>query len=88
MTLNPVAIFLGFVFWGWIWGIAGALLAVPMIAMFKSFCDHIEPLAPAGEFPGQRWRGQNRRVSSRRLVRTQRNQGILVGSSAVFSQKE
>ena len=53
MTLNPVVIFLGLVFWGWIWGIAGALMAVPMIAMFKIFCDHIEPLAPIGEFLGQ-----------------------------------
>ena len=53
MTLNPVVIFLGLVFWGWLWGIAGALLAVPMIVMFKIFCDHIEPLAPIGEFLGQ-----------------------------------
>ena len=50
LTLNPVVIFLGLSFWGWLWGIPGALLAVPMLAMFKIFCDHIEPLAPIGEF--------------------------------------
>jgi predicted PurR-regulated permease PerM len=52
LTLNPVVIFLGLSFWGWLWGIPGALLAVPMLAMFKIFCDHIEPLAPVGEFLG------------------------------------
>ena len=53
LTLNPVVIFLGLSFWGWLWGIPGALLAVPMLAMFKIFCDHIEPLAPIGEFLGR-----------------------------------
>jgi predicted PurR-regulated permease PerM len=52
LTLNPVVIFLALTFWGWLWGIPGALLAVPMLAMFKIFCDHIEPLAPIGEFLG------------------------------------
>ncbi len=52
MTLNPVVIFLGLTFWGWLWGIPGALLAVPMLVVFKIFCDHIEPLAPVGEFLG------------------------------------
>ena len=52
LTLNPVVIFIGLSFWGWLWGIPGALLAVPMLAMFKIFCDHIEPLAPIGEFLG------------------------------------
>ncbi len=53
LTLNPVVIFIALIFWGWIWGIAGALLAVPMLATFKIFCDHIEPLAPIGEFLGK-----------------------------------
>ena len=53
LTLNPVVIFLNLIFWGWIWGVAGALLAVPILAVFKLFCDHIEPLAPIGEFLGE-----------------------------------
>ena len=53
LTLNPVVIFLGLSFWGSLWGVPGALLAVPMLAMFKILCDHIEPLAPVGEFLGQ-----------------------------------
>jgi predicted PurR-regulated permease PerM len=52
LALNPVVIFLGLSFWGWLWGIPGALVAVPLLAMFKIFCDHIEPLAPIGEFLG------------------------------------
>ncbi len=53
LTLNPVVIFLGLIVWGWIWGIAGALLAVPILATFKILCDHIEPLSPIGEFLGR-----------------------------------
>lgn len=53
LTLNPVVIFIGLIFWGWLWGIPGALLAVPILATFKIFCDHIEPLAPIGEFLGR-----------------------------------
>ncbi|HJU05448.1 MAG TPA: AI-2E family transporter [Nitrospiraceae bacterium] len=53
LTLNPVVLLFGLFLWGWIWGIGGALLAVPLMATFKIFCDHIEPLAPIGEFLGQ-----------------------------------
>jgi predicted PurR-regulated permease PerM len=53
LTLNPVAIFVSLVFWWWIWGVPGAFIAVPLIATFKIFCDHIEVLAPIGEFLGR-----------------------------------
>lgn len=49
-SLNPIVIIISLLFWGWMWGIIGALLAVPILAVFKIFCDHIEPLAPCGEF--------------------------------------
>ena len=52
LTLNPVVIFLALTFWGWLWGVTGALLAVPIMVVFKIFCDHSEPLAPIGEFLG------------------------------------
>ncbi|HWB40485.1 MAG TPA: AI-2E family transporter, partial [Gemmatimonadales bacterium] len=48
MRLNTVALFIGLVFWWYIWGIPGAILAVPMMAAFKITCDHIESLAPVG----------------------------------------
>jgi predicted PurR-regulated permease PerM len=49
-TLNPVAIFVWLIFWGWMWGIIGAILAFPMLMIFKIFCDHFQPLASVGEF--------------------------------------
>lgn len=52
LTLNPVIIFVSLMFWGWIWGIAGALLAVPILAAFKIICDHLHPLRPIGAFIG------------------------------------
>lgn len=52
MRLNTVALFIGFVFWWYIWGVAGAILAVPMLAALKIICDHIESLTPIGEFLG------------------------------------
>jgi predicted PurR-regulated permease PerM len=54
LALNPVAIFIGLAFWFWIWGIPGAFIAVPLLATFKLFCDHIESLAAVGEFLGER----------------------------------
>jgi predicted PurR-regulated permease PerM len=64
LSLNPVALFVGLAFWFWVWGILGAFLAVPMLATFKIFCDHIEALASIGEFLGQRDE-EERRVTVR-----------------------
>ncbi len=52
-TLNPVVVFVWLIFWGWMWGIVGAILAFPMLTVFKILCDHIEPLEPIGEFLGR-----------------------------------
>jgi predicted PurR-regulated permease PerM len=54
LTLNPVAIFVGLTFFFWIWGVAGAFLAVPLLATLKIMCDHIASLAALGEFLGSR----------------------------------
>ncbi len=53
LTLNPVAVFLALIVWTWMWGIAGALLAVPLLATFKICCDHLEPLQPIGTMLGR-----------------------------------
>src|SRR6266487_1529437 len=50
LTLNPVIILLSLTFWGWMWGIVGIILAVPILAAFKIFCTHIKPLEPLAEF--------------------------------------
>jgi predicted PurR-regulated permease PerM len=49
MVLNPLIVFLAVLFWGWIWGIVGVLIAVPITMAFKIFCDHFKMLAPIGE---------------------------------------
>jgi predicted PurR-regulated permease PerM len=51
-TLNPVLVVLALIFWYWMWGVAGALLAVPMLATFKIVCDRIGPLMALGHFLG------------------------------------
>lgn len=52
LALNPLVIFVGLLFWFFLWGIPGALLAVPILAGFKIVCDHVDSLAPIGEFLG------------------------------------
>jgi predicted PurR-regulated permease PerM len=52
LSLNPVAIFIWLLLWGWLWGIPGTLLAVPLLAVIKIICDNIAPLTPIGEFLG------------------------------------
>jgi predicted PurR-regulated permease PerM len=50
LTLNPVMVFLSMLLWGWIWGVIGALMAVPILITVKIFCDHIGSLHAVGEF--------------------------------------
>jgi predicted PurR-regulated permease PerM len=51
--MNTVAIFVGLLFWSWLWGIPGMLLAVPMMMVAKAVCDHIDELQPFGRFLGE-----------------------------------
>lgn len=53
MVLNPVAIFLSLIFWGWLWGIPGIFLAVPLMSMVKIVCDYTEHARPIGVFLGR-----------------------------------
>jgi len=50
---NEVAMFIGLIFWSFVWGIWGTLLAVPMLVVVKAFCDRIEDLKPVGELLGE-----------------------------------
>jgi predicted PurR-regulated permease PerM len=50
--LNPVMVFVWLFFWGWLWGIGGALIAVPLLAMTKIVCDRVPALAAVGELLG------------------------------------
>jgi predicted PurR-regulated permease PerM len=57
-TLNPIVVFLGILFWGWLWGVVGALIAVPILVSFRIFCMHVPALRPLcdliGEDPGRK----------------------------------
>src|SRR6478752_2802615 len=49
-TLNPVLVIISFVFWFWLWGVPGAILSFPMLAMTKIVCDRVKSLAVFGHF--------------------------------------
>ena len=49
-TLNPVLVILSLVFWFWMWGAPGAILAVPLLAILKIVCDRLRPLKALGHF--------------------------------------
>ena len=51
--MNPVAIFVGLLFWSWVWGVMGTILAVPMLMALKAVCDRVEDLQPVGELLGE-----------------------------------
>ena len=51
-TLNPVLVIGSLLFWNWLWGIPGAFLSVPLLAVTKIVCDHIESLTPIGHLLG------------------------------------
>ena len=50
--LSPVAVFVALLAWGWLWGVWGLLLGIPIMMMVKSVCDRVEDLKPLGEFLG------------------------------------
>ena len=50
LELNSVAIFICVALWSWLWGIVGAIIAVPLLVAVKVFCDHFEGLGSFGEF--------------------------------------
>ena len=49
LPLNTVTIFLGLLFFSWVWGIPGAVLAVPLTVVVKIACDHIPSLRRVGD---------------------------------------
>ncbi|MBI1170486.1 AI-2E family transporter [bacterium] len=52
LELNTVSVFVTVVFWGWLWGIAGGLMAVPFLVCVKVICDNVDSLNTFGNFLG------------------------------------
>ena len=50
LEINAVAVFIAIAFWSWLWGVVGALIAVPLLVVIKVFCDHFEGLSHVGNF--------------------------------------
>ena len=50
--MNTVAVFVGLLLFGWIWGVWGVLLSVPIVVIVKVVCDHVEGLKAFAEFLG------------------------------------
>jgi len=50
VRLNAMALTVALLFWGWIWGPMGLILAIPVTAVFKVICDHVERLQPVGRW--------------------------------------
>ncbi len=51
-TLNPVLVIVSLFFWDWMWGVVGAFMAVPLLAITKIVCDHVPALTPLGHILG------------------------------------
>ncbi len=50
--MNPVAVFIGVLAWGWLWGVWGLLLGIPIMMIVKAVCDRVDHLKPVGELLG------------------------------------
>lgn len=50
--MSPVVVFVSVLVWGWLWGVWGLLLGVPIMMILKAICDHVEDLQPIGELLG------------------------------------
>lgn len=52
-SLNEIAIFIGLLFWGWLWGPVGLIIATPVLMIIKTLCDHVSNLRVVGELLGK-----------------------------------
>jgi len=52
LRLNPLAVTLALLFWAWIWGAMGLILAIPMVAATKIICDYTDSLRGLGQWLG------------------------------------
>jgi len=64
LELNPLAVTLGLLIWGWIWGAMGLILAIPVVGAIKIVCDNVNGLEPFGRFLGEDGDSQKQRAKA------------------------
>src|SRR6185369_6173806 len=80
LQLSPLAVILSVLFWGWLWGIAGGLMAAPLLAIAKICCDEFEVLRPLGVILSGEAADNRRSIPSQEAVPNPSTEGL------VFSQ--
>jgi AI-2 transport protein TqsA len=67
LNLSPVVVLLSLLFWGWLWGIVGALISIPIAAAIKIVCENIETLQPISVMMGS---GKTYRREFKKMIRS------------------
>ena len=75
LRLNPVVLTIALLFWGWLWGGIGLLLAIPITAAMKIIFDHVASLRPYGKWMGTMSLASQRRRGQRHLPWSKKTQG-------------
>jgi len=65
LNLSPVVVLISLVFWGWLWGIAGALLSVPIASAIKIVCENVAPLHPIAILMGSGRQYKRRKMAGK-----------------------
>ena len=75
LRVNPVVLTIALLFWGWLWGGIGLLLAIPITAAMKIIFDHVASLRPYGRWMGTTSLAAQRRRGQRHWLRSKKPQG-------------
>ena len=51
--MNAAAVFISLLFWGWLWGVWGMLLGIPIVVIIKVVSEHVDELQPVAELLGE-----------------------------------
>ena len=70
--INAVIVFVALLFWGWLWGVWGLLLGVPIVMAIKAVCERVEDLRPISEFLGYEERETSVSTTQEDVERIQR----------------
>ena len=76
VNLNPLAVLMGLILWGFIWGPVGMILATPLTTCIKIFCDNVEPLKPIGVILGSTGERKGGKKSEIRMTKPDKKSEI------------